>query len=141
MGRLIAWTAVLIAAVKLGAKALLKSNATPERDEIDLACVIGRTSFVSTADPFLGGTVLAIASMVDIDLRHAGPAPTGIEIGLRVIASRVRVVIPGGWQVISTFAPLPPAEGGDEPRLWLTGRAWLGSVEVVTAPIAATKPV
>jgi hypothetical protein len=42
----------------------------------------------------------------------------------------------------STFDETQESGGtGDEPRLRLTGQSWMGAVEVVTAPIAATRAV
>lgn len=81
------------------AKFMLKSNAEPATQEVDMVAIFGGEDLVSIADPFYGGKILTMFGGTRLDLRHARPAPTGIYLDLAVICGGVELVIPRGWRV------------------------------------------
>jgi hypothetical protein len=81
------------------AKFLLKSNAGPETQEIDLVTVFGGDNLVSSADPFYGGKILTLYGGSVLDLRKATPAPTGVYLDVLVWMGGVSLVVPPGWRV------------------------------------------
>jgi hypothetical protein len=78
-------------------------------DEPDLAVIARRRRIRTRADPFIGITLLLVLSDVELDLRLATPAPTGIEIHAIVVGSRLRIVARPEWRLDGeprTDAPL-----------------------------------
>lgn len=131
--------ATLLAVIVIGARRFFQSRADEELDEVDLAVIAGSLEFRSKAKPFIGGTLLAMFASVEIDLRRVTPAPTGIELGLAVVASRVTVVVPPGWNlawgvhnIAGNLSPQPEGAIEDAPWLRIIGRTVGGRIEVVT---------
>jgi hypothetical protein len=92
--------------------------------------------------------MLLIASSVELDLRRALPAPTGIEIDVVAVGSSLRLVVPPHWRVDVQIerrgaAIAPPVTNDavvddDSPVLKVTGSAWFShlAVETRTVPTA-----
>jgi hypothetical protein len=81
------------------AKFMLKSNAEPQTQEVDMVAIFGGEDLVSVADPFYGGKILTIFGGTRLDLRHTRPAPTGVYLDLLVFAGGVELIVPKGWRV------------------------------------------
>ncbi|MDP3983561.1 MAG: hypothetical protein Q8Q52_00960 [Acidimicrobiia bacterium] len=142
IGRLVASIGLLACLALVAAKALLRSRADDDLDEIDMAVVLARKRFRTRARPFLGGTMLVLASTTEMDLRRALPGPTGIELAVAVIGGHLRLIVPPEWNVAVTVQPrmslvthLPEPEKVDAPWLRMIGRAWFSRVEVIARPV------
>jgi hypothetical protein len=96
---------------------------SPTNDELDLAIIGRRRRLVSTADPFIGATLLVIASSVELDLRAATPAPTGIEIHTVVVAGRLSIRAQPDWR-------LDGETDSDAPLLRVIAVSKLGKVSI-----------
>lgn len=125
MKKLLALVGVLGFTLYAG-RSLLNSEVDEAADEIDLGVVAARRTYQLHAQPLIGITMLSIASDVKLDLRHTTPSPTGIEINLFVLASRVTVLVPRHWRVTNFLA----SSEVDEPTVRIKGTAYLGAVEV-----------
>lgn len=90
-------------------------------DEIDLAIVGKKRRLVVRSNPFIGATLLLIAASVELDLRQATPAPTGIEVHAIVIGGRLRVRGRPDWRLDGE----PPS---DAPLLRVVATSRLGRV-------------
>jgi len=78
-------------------------------DELDCAIIARRRRLEVIADPFLGAHILVVAAAVDLDLRAATPAPTGIEIHAIVLGGHLRIRARSDWRLDgepTTDAPL-----------------------------------
>jgi len=135
----------LVAAVLGTARALLKDRAAQDRDEIDLAAVATSRRIRMRAKPFIGATILVAAAAVELDLRRVLPAPTGVEISVLMYGGSLRVVIPPGWQVLTSVKTRAARVSGpnedtseDAPVLRLEGSAWLSRIEIIqrSVPVA-----
>jgi hypothetical protein len=134
---LIALLATLGAALFL-AKLIVRDRSEEDRDEIDVATILGERRLRMRSHPFIGGTILVIAGRVELDLRRVSPAPTGIEIEVLVIGGVLRIVVPPNWRrevVVSSRAAridsMPTGLESDSPLFRLTGRAWMSQVELI----------
>jgi hypothetical protein len=136
--------AVFLAALgtALAAKFLLESNADPETEEIDLVAIFEGKDLVSSADPFYGGKILTMFGGVNLDLRKATPAPTGIRLDLAVVMGGVNIIVPEGWRT-RYIGELKVVAGGvadqtkdpeddDAPALTITGFIAMGGLNVAT---------
>ncbi len=92
-------------------------------DELDLAIIGRRQRLVVKANPFIGATLLIVASSVDLDLRNATPAPTGIEVHAIVVGGRLRVLANPEWR-------LDGEPSSDAPLLRVVATSRLGSVKI-----------
>jgi hypothetical protein len=81
------------------AKVMLKSNAEPHTQEVDMVAIYGGEDLVSVADPSYGGKILTIFGGTRLDLRHTRPAPTGVYLDLLVVGGGVELIVPKGWRV------------------------------------------
>ena len=81
------------------AKFMLKSNATPTTQEVDMVAIFGGEDLASDADPFYGGKILTMFGGTKLDLRNAKPAPTGVFLDLVVVFGGVMLIVPDGWRV------------------------------------------
>lgn len=143
--------AALVAAIgtALVAKFLLKSNANSTTEEIDLVAIFEGKELVSTADPFYGGKILAVFGGVQLDLRKAQPAPTGVRIDAMVMMGGLNLIVPEGWRV-KTAGGLKVLAGGfsdntrttaadDVPTVIVEGLVALGGIQATTrSPVEAT---
>lgn len=78
-------------------------------DELDLAVIGRRRRWRVRANPFIGATILVVAADVELDLRAAVPAPTGIEVHAIVLGGRLQVLGQPDWRLDGepvTDAPL-----------------------------------
>ena len=135
----------LATVVVTAARALLKDRSDPDHDEIDFAAVASRRRIRMRAKPFIGATMLVAAGAVELDLRTVHPAPTGIEILVMMLGGSLRVVIPPGWDVVTsinargTRITVPGDEiPEDAPVIRLEGSAWLSRIEIIerSVPVA-----
>lgn len=139
MKRLFGVTVVLVAALVVAAKIILRSRVEEDLDEADLAVVMTSAAYRPTANPYLGATVLVVAGVAEIDLTQVEPAPTGIELALSMCAARLRVTVPSTWNVSveleqrTSDVRHPSERTSDAPWLRIIGRAWFSAVEVVQA--------
>jgi len=92
-------------------------------DELDIAVIGRRRRIVVTANPFIGATMLIVASSVELDLRQATPAPTGIEIHAIVIAGRLLIKARPEWR-------LDGAPDSDAPLLRVVALSRLGKITI-----------
>ncbi len=97
------------------AKFMLKSNAQPTTQEVDMVAIFEGEDLTSTADPFYGGKVLTMFGGTRLDLRQVVPAPTGVYLDLAVVFGGLDLIIPLGWKVD------------------FTGRVYAGGFDDVTA--------
>lgn len=133
--------AVVLAALgtALAAKFMLESNAEPETEEIDLVAIFDGKDLVSSADPFYGGKILTMFGGVNLDLRKAQPAPTGIGLDLVVVMGGVNLVVPQGWAVrfegdsiLGGFSDnTSPVDDEDVPTVTITGLILMGGLQTV----------
>jgi hypothetical protein len=93
----------------LVAKFMLKSNAEPKTQEVDMVSIFGGEHLKSTAKPFYGGKILTMFGGTLLDLREATPAPTGVYIDLAVVFGGVELTVPKGWRVEFTGKVVEPA--------------------------------
>ncbi|MFQ5524198.1 MAG: hypothetical protein ACE5F5_11595 [Acidimicrobiia bacterium] len=144
--KLIRTAFLLLLGSAVAAKFLLESNAEPETEEIDLVAIFEGKDLVSVANPFYGGKILTLFGGVNLDLRRATPAPTGIRLDLMVVMSGVNLVVPEGWRVECQMKPLVggfsdntrTTADDDAPTVTLTGFACMGGVNVETkSPVEA----
>ena len=131
----------LLAAALAVAKLAVRERSGDERDEIDLAAVLENRKVRMRARPFQGGTLMAAAAAVELDLRRVIAAPTGVEVSVFLVGSSLRLVIPPDWNIDRSVARRAAVvtsvagEGGeDEPTLRIIGSAWLSRLEVVARP-------
>lgn len=132
----------------LVAKFLLESNANATTEEIDLVAIFEGKELVSTADPFYGGKILALFGGVQLDLRKAQPAPTGVRIDVMVVMGGLSLLVPEGWRV-KTAGGLNVIAGGfsdntrtsaddDVPTVIVEGLVALGGIQATTkSPVEA----
>lgn len=92
-------------------------------DELDIAVIGRRRRIVVTANPFIGATMLIVASSVELDLRQATPAPTGIEIHAIVIAGRLLIKARPEWR-------LDGEPASEAPLLRVVALSRLGKVSI-----------
>ena len=123
-------TAVLVGLGLAAAKSLLNDQIDETADEVDLGVVAAQRRYQLRGRPLIASHLLAVTSDVELDLRQAEPSPTGIEVNVIVVASRIKVICPPEWAVASEFEPDP----APEPVLRIRGSAYLGSVQVETRP-------
>lgn len=81
------------------AKFMLKSNAQPTTQEVDMVAIFEGEDLTSTADPFYGGKVLTMFGGTRLDLRQVTPAPTGIYLDLAIVFGGLDLTVPVGWKV------------------------------------------
>jgi hypothetical protein len=81
------------------AKFMLKSNAQPTTQEVDMVAIFEGEDLTSTADPFYGGKVLTMFGGTRLDLRQVTPAPTGIHLDLAIVFGGLDLTVPVGWKV------------------------------------------
>lgn len=135
-----AFLAALAAA--LAARFLLESHGGPETEEIDLVAIFDGKSLVSSADPFYGGHILALFGGVDLDLRKAHPAPTGIRLDATVAMGGINITVPEGWRVyyegdvfLGGFSDETKTTADpDVPSITIGGHLILGGIQVSTKP-------
>ena len=99
LSRLIKLAFLAALGTALAAKFMLKSNAEPQTQEVDLVSIFSGEELTSLADPFYGGKVLTMFGGARLDLRHVNPAPTGIYLDLAIVFGGFELVIPQGWKV------------------------------------------
>ncbi len=144
--KLIRTAFLLVVGSALAAKFLLESNAEPETEEIDLVAIFEGKELVSAANPFYGGKILNLFGGVNLDLRRATPAPTGIRIDLMLVMGGVNLVVPEGWRVDCQIRPFvggfadntKTTADEDVPTVTLTGFVCMGGVKVeAKSPVEA----
>jgi hypothetical protein len=81
------------------AKFMLKSNAEPKTQEVDMVAIFEGEDLTSTADPFYGGKVLTMFGGTRLDLRQVVPAPTGVYLDLAMVFGGLDLIVPLGWKV------------------------------------------
>ena len=136
--------AVFIAAVgaAVAAKFVLESHGGPETEEVDLVAIFDGKQLVSSADPFYGGHVLAMFGGVELDLRKAQPAPTGIRLDATVVMGGLSVIVPEGWRVfhegnvfLGGFSDQTRTTAEEDvPTMTIAGHLAFGGIQVITKP-------
>jgi len=137
--KLIKTAFLLLLGSAVAAKFLLESNAEPETEEIDLVAIFEGVDLVSVANPFYGGKILSLFGGVNLDLRRATPAPTGIKLDLMVVMGGLNLVVPEGWRVelqgkvyAGGFSDATKTTADDDvPTVTLTGFVCMGGINVV----------
>jgi hypothetical protein len=131
----------LLAAALAVAKLAVRERSGEERDEIDLAAVLESRKVRMRSRPFQGGTLMATAAAVELDLRRVVAAPTGIELAVFLVGSSLRLVVPTDWNLddavvrrVATVTFRSGAGGDDEPTMRIVGSAWFSRLEVVARP-------
>lgn len=81
------------------AKFMLKSNATPTTQEVDMVAIFDGEDLRSEANPFYGGKILAMFGGIRLDLRDVTPAPTGVYLDLAMVFGGLDLIVPKGWRV------------------------------------------
>lgn len=135
---------MFIAAVgtAVAAKFVLESHGGPETEEVDLVAIFDGKQLVSSADPFYGGHVLAMFGGVELDLRKAQPAPTGIRLDATVVMGGLSVIVPEGWRVfhegnvfLGGFSDQTRTTAEEDvPTMTIAGYLAFGGIQVITKP-------
>lgn len=140
--KLLRATIIAVVGAAMAAKFILESHGGPETEEVDLVAIFDAKELVSAADPFYGGHVLAMFGGVELDLRKAHPAPTGIRLNATVVMGGLSIIVPEGWRV---FHEGDVFLGGfsdqtrttteeDVPSMTIAGHLICGGIQVITKP-------